>query len=228
MGAVLYELLVGKPPYQGSSREEIIQSIRSGPPTPIAELNSEAFPALAQIAATAMARELRHRYAHISCLIEDLQAVQQGRSPPNAGLRLQAGPAANNRPSIGIWRRVLRLAGLVLILALGGYLWRSNNPPPPLSRPPLPGSSQITRTIQLPGVWNWSLAVLSKLSPRGAPKIFLPYEDTLLIVSLQGRLEIICGSDASDNGNQTADGTSDKFTVSGVGTGTTQGLRRCS
>ena len=39
LGAVLYELLTGKPPYSAGSREEIIRQIHAGPPPPVTELN---------------------------------------------------------------------------------------------------------------------------------------------------------------------------------------------
>lgn len=93
-GAVLYEMLTGRPPYQGSTESETIQQIMAGPPTPIHKLNPSAPSDLAQIAETAMARELRDRYAQMGDVLANLQLTARGWSPLGA----------HGRPTF--WRRV--------------------------------------------------------------------------------------------------------------------------
>ncbi len=80
-GAMLYELLTGRPPYSGPDPEAILRQIVAGPPDPIRKLNPKAPADLAQIAEWAMARELRDRYAEMTDIVNDLERAAQGREP---------------------------------------------------------------------------------------------------------------------------------------------------
>jgi DNA-binding beta-propeller fold protein YncE len=91
-GALLYEMLTGEPPYKGTAKQ-IRQQILAGPPVPIAALNSEANPDLAEVAQGAMARELRNRYADMADVLADLQRIKQGK-PPEGPHRVRSGMQA--------------------------------------------------------------------------------------------------------------------------------------
>ncbi len=83
LGALLYAMLTGQPPYSGTE-EEIRQAILSRPPRAVSELNPAAHLDLAQMAATAMARELRDRYARMAYLLADLVAAEKVTRPKGA------------------------------------------------------------------------------------------------------------------------------------------------
>jgi serine/threonine protein kinase len=74
-GALLYEMLTGQPPYVGRNAQEIREQIRAGPPRPLREVQPLAPAGLAVIAETAMSRELRDRYAHMSDVLADLDRI---------------------------------------------------------------------------------------------------------------------------------------------------------
>lgn len=80
-GAIVYEMLTGKPPYQAPTTEALLAAVRSGSPRPIAEVNPQASRALARVAEWAMARELRDRYAEMNDVLRDLDLIRAGRSP---------------------------------------------------------------------------------------------------------------------------------------------------
>ncbi len=80
-GAMMYEMLTGKLPYNGPSADSILQAIRTGPPQPIHKLNPDANKYLSMIADAAMARELRDRYATIEDVLKDLERVKDGHRP---------------------------------------------------------------------------------------------------------------------------------------------------
>jgi serine/threonine-protein kinase len=84
-GAMLYEMLTGRPPYQGRTTQQIIEKIRAGPPESIRKLNPQAHARLARVAETCMARPLRDRYASMEDVAEDLRRIEHGQPP-----RLQA------------------------------------------------------------------------------------------------------------------------------------------
>ncbi len=138
-GALLYEMLTGRPPYRGERTKEILDQIRAGPPKPITSLNPKADRDLAAIATGALARELRDRYAEMRDIVADLHRVRQGRPPLGPH-----GAGRKARPMLLRVRRVARVlwvpACLAGAAALGWMLWRRRGSPTTRSRttrPPL-------------------------------------------------------------------------------------------
>ena len=74
-GALLYEMLVGKPPYRDQPRTEVLKEILAGPPIPILEINPRAPERLVRIAQTAMARCADDRYRTMACVLADLDGA---------------------------------------------------------------------------------------------------------------------------------------------------------
>jgi len=81
LGALLYEMLTGHPPYSGKTTAETLEQIRAGPPRRIRDLNREACPGLTKIAKGAMARALRDRYSCMADVVSDLDRVAQQLTP---------------------------------------------------------------------------------------------------------------------------------------------------
>ena len=114
-GAVLYEMLTGRKPYEGQNPKEIADKILAGPARPILDVNRGAPRALARIAEWCMARELRDRYAEMKDVVNDLQRAARKEEP----LGPHGQPVASGRPSragrtIG---KFLALAGAALLAA---------------------------------------------------------------------------------------------------------------
>lgn len=80
-GALLYEMLTGRPPYEGRGTKEILDQIIAGPPKSIKSLNPDADDGLVAVAERALARELRDRYAEMRDALHDLQRVKDGKPP---------------------------------------------------------------------------------------------------------------------------------------------------
>ncbi len=78
-GALLYRMLVGRPPYKGNVPEMIYAQVLHGPPIAALERNPHAHPELVQICEGAMARELRDRYATMKDVVRDIERVAAGR-----------------------------------------------------------------------------------------------------------------------------------------------------
>jgi WD40 repeat protein len=79
LGAMLYHLLAGEPPYKGTSSDEIITSLRAGAPEPLAVRAPAAPPELVAIVAKAMARDPVDRYADAAGFASDLARFQSGQ-----------------------------------------------------------------------------------------------------------------------------------------------------
>ena len=78
LGAMLYHLLSGRTPYQGSS-EEVVALVREQAPVPLRELAPDVPADLAAIAAKAMAREPGDRYPDGGALAADLTRFRTGQ-----------------------------------------------------------------------------------------------------------------------------------------------------
>ena len=74
-GALLYELLTRVPPYHGAAPKQMIRLIQAGPPSPVSELNPAANPGLVRVVQTAMARDLKDRYACMKDVRMALDAI---------------------------------------------------------------------------------------------------------------------------------------------------------
>ncbi len=115
LGAMLYEVLAGEPPYTGAARP--LDAVLAGPPSP-AEAREPAIPSeLAAIARKAMARRPEDRYPSARELAEDLRRFQTGR--------LVSAHVYSRRTLVTRWLRRYRApvsvaAAALLILAVVG------------------------------------------------------------------------------------------------------------
>jgi serine/threonine-protein kinase len=125
MGATLYCILTGKPPFGGSSRNEVLDAVRRGEFPPPRKLDPSIPPALEAIGLKAMAREPGDRYASPLALTDDLERWMAGE------------PVSAHRESLSDrarrWARrhrtavtsaaaamVVALVGLTVVLAVQG------------------------------------------------------------------------------------------------------------
>ncbi len=122
VGAILYQLLAGHPPYGGpggaSAPREILELVRSGPPRALREIAPHAPPELVAIAERAMARTMAARYPDVGALSEDLHAFLDNR----VVRAYRTGPW----PELKKWVRRNRAfaaasAALVAVIAAGGF-----------------------------------------------------------------------------------------------------------
>jgi serine/threonine protein kinase len=122
-GAVLYEMLTGRPPYQSPTAKGIREQILAGPPRPIQAMNPKADPRLAQVAAWAMAREQRDRYSNMTDLAADLRRVKEGKPPvgPHGIMHAVRWPLLNlPRNLIGY---LAIMAGVAAAVAVIWHFW---------------------------------------------------------------------------------------------------------
>ncbi|HTN87343.1 MAG TPA: bifunctional serine/threonine-protein kinase/formylglycine-generating enzyme family protein [Sorangium sp.] len=81
LGAVLYCLLTGQPPYRGAGGGEILAALLAGPPAPVIEAARGGPPAPAELCAVverAMRREIAERYPSAEALAADVLAWLDG------------------------------------------------------------------------------------------------------------------------------------------------------
>jgi tetratricopeptide (TPR) repeat protein len=115
LGGVLYEILTGKPPRQGTSKEEMIELARTVAPVPPRKLKPEVSPALEAICVKALDRRKEDRYPTALALAEDMQRYLAGEpvSAYREGLAARAWRWCKRHR-----KTLIRTAAVVLVLGL--------------------------------------------------------------------------------------------------------------
>ena len=79
LGAVLYEILTGRPPFDGRTAMEIVTNVLTRPLVPVRELCPDAPPELAAVAEKALRKAKQERHASATTLAHDVEAFMSGR-----------------------------------------------------------------------------------------------------------------------------------------------------
>jgi len=165
LGAVLYAMCTGGPPFRGSSPLSVMRKVCEESPRPIREINEDIPPWLVEIVDRLLAKDRSQRYqsaAEVAQLLGERLAHLQSPEGQAAERVLSARIAEPQRPRLGRARRwiiglavALPLVALVAVLsALTGF-WngngKSNGPPATVPRhgfTVLSGGSQQGTTFE--------------------------------------------------------------------------------
>ncbi|KAA1424872.1 Stk1 family PASTA domain-containing Ser/Thr kinase [Mumia zhuanghuii] len=159
-GCLLYELLTGRPPFQGDSPLSVaLQHVREQAPPPSA-FNPEVTPVVDRVVATALAKRTDERYQSAAAMRADIERVLSGQPtaasaaptaqyaavPPAAATEALA-PAVLPSPDEdedGKSRRwIWILSVIAALLVVGGAAWGipkliGDNDPPPVAKVEMP------------------------------------------------------------------------------------------
>jgi hypothetical protein len=128
LGAVLYELITGRPPFRAATVLETLLQVRVAEPAPPRSLNPAVGRDLETIVLKCLAKDPVRRYASAREMADDLHALQEGR------------PIKARRPGVveraGRWLRQQRLTRASLFL----LLW----------------ALTLLLALGVLGAWNWS------------------------------------------------------------------------
>jgi eukaryotic-like serine/threonine-protein kinase len=123
LGAILYELLTGRPPFQGASAIDTLLQVRLFEPLPLRIWQPKTPRDLETIALKCLQKEPRMRYSTARDLAEDLRRFQDGvpiRARP-ASLTERAWKAARRHPVVSATGLAV---ALMAMLGSAGLAWR--------------------------------------------------------------------------------------------------------
>ncbi|MEO6809786.1 MAG: WD40 repeat domain-containing serine/threonine protein kinase, partial [Isosphaeraceae bacterium] len=126
LGAILYELLTGRPPFRGESNVETIWMVLDQEVVPPRSLRSGLPRDLGTICLTCLEKEPRKRYASAAALADDLRRYLEGRPilARRPSLFGRAWRAARRHPSRAVALAMTALMALVIIVGVSFYTAR--------------------------------------------------------------------------------------------------------
>jgi hypothetical protein len=96
LGAILYEMLTGQPPFLGSAHE-VLQQIATRPPAAPSQLVPGLSPKIEQICMKALAKDPRHRFESMDALADALAEITERYTRPGASERKRQGTLSGPR-----------------------------------------------------------------------------------------------------------------------------------
>jgi serine/threonine-protein kinase len=126
LGATLYELLTGRPPFLGETTSEIVQQVISQEPVPPSRLNVEVPRDLETICLKCLKKDPAQRYTTAAALADDLRRFQRGESiaARRPGRLRRFCTSARCSPAVAAFFGAVVLFMMTLI---GGALWLAAN-----------------------------------------------------------------------------------------------------
>ncbi len=124
LGVLLYQMLTGQRPHQGSSAVDIISSILRDKPPSVTDLRADVPPHLARVLRRCLEKDPRDRYQTSRDVFNELRELRAETSPasPAPAPRPAAAPAAR-----AAWKRPASVAAAAILLAaalLSGHPFR--------------------------------------------------------------------------------------------------------
>jgi tetratricopeptide (TPR) repeat protein/predicted Ser/Thr protein kinase len=127
LGATLYELAVGRPPYEGADPQAVLEAVRTRPPPAPRKANSKVSRNVESIIRMAMERLPRDRYASAQAMADDLRLYQNHRRPlaRARGFRYYVGREIVRHPvrTAARFLTALIVAGALTVGSLVGGGW---------------------------------------------------------------------------------------------------------
>ena len=116
LGATFYEMVAGRPPFQGEVAQAVVYAILNEEPEPLTAVRTGVPKALELVVDKCLAKKAEERYQHTADLLVDLQALRRELEPQTSQVRPAPSPANRTLQAVlGV--------GVPLLLAVAGVAW---------------------------------------------------------------------------------------------------------
>lgn len=122
LGAVLYEMLAGRRPFEGDYEHALVYSVLNVEPEPLADLNPEMPEALASIVERAIAKQADLRYQSVAEMKQELEALRATQASISA-----AGTRDQDEHKWISGYRLVALIAVVILVAGAFVIWATWN-----------------------------------------------------------------------------------------------------
>ena len=170
LSVVLYEMVVGRTPFEGQTARDLVASIQQDDPAPLSQYSPQLPNELQQVISKALRKEKEDRYQTIRELLNDLKSVKEKLELENKPLQI---PSRAEYIISEVKRRRTTMIGMVAVLfisasALAIVTYKF------ISQPKSAASSQNIRITKLTSTGRSGAAVIS---PDGKYVAYLTFED---------------------------------------------------
>lgn len=192
-GVMLFEMLSGRKPFEGSA-VSVMHKIIAAPVPPLTELPPPVRREFDAFLGRAMAKAADDRFQSAADMWQALKAAFGGSQPTGGGLRarrpgLDPPPRdrATARRGTANWRTLPLAAGaLVAVTLLGGGVWLLLTPP---SQPPMPGSDGAAAAAPAAG-WRRTAAAIVATAPCSLLRSNVSAAGEVVVSGLTGLAEM--------------------------------------
>ena len=127
-GAVLYEMLTGRRPFEGTTQASLITAIMSADPPPLTTFEPLTPPALDRVVRKCLAKDPRARWQSATDLADELNWISTG-----SGSSVSATVVGTVRtPRRRVWPWAVAAGALVVAVAAGAWWWLARGPSAPV------------------------------------------------------------------------------------------------
>ena len=123
LGVILYEMLAGRLPFQGSTKSDRIAAILERDPAPLAKTGGKASPQLQQIVDRALAKEKKQRYANMEQVAEELYLLRETTGEKRKSPFILTGGKPSSFRRSYLFAAIALISLIVGAIALGVYFF---------------------------------------------------------------------------------------------------------
>jgi serine/threonine protein kinase len=129
LGAILFEMVTGRVPFEGTTPLSIVLKHRSEPPADPRTLNAQTSDRLSRLILKCLAKRREDRYATAAEVVEELAAVERSL-PTTLQVTTRAKPITSREITVKFSLKKLLVPGLLVVgLVVAGIIYLSNRTP---------------------------------------------------------------------------------------------------
>lgn len=184
LGATLFHVLTGKPPFDGPTSNDVVMARLSQPAPKMTDFNSNIHPETAQMVARMLEQDPAMRYPSYQALLIDMRNAVKAAARPLPKPKLSTGPipivAAETKLKALVkkinWKVVAAAAAGLLLIAAGAVGWHFNNKKQERLRQEAADRQLLTQSREA-GQATWDRIVNLSAVVTAAATNLLPYAE---------------------------------------------------